>query len=308
MKNWLWFHDHFFPSEIHQHGFTDTIASLETEFQKIDIIRSPLYGKMVLIDGDVQSSCLDEYIYHETLVLPAMMSHPNPKKIYLAGGGEGATLREILKCNTVSSVTKCDIDQKAIEMFIQKLPEWHQHSFFDPRVELIHQDARANLTSKPDGEFDIIYTDLTEPIDGGPSQRLFSDEFFKLCYQKLTDQGSICLQASLLRITNHEMHGSILQTIRQTFPIVRSMLVYVPSFDTTWGFIYASKDTDPLLLEPAIIDARIKERLSLPTRFYDSQIHHTLFTISKDLRQLLENDRTIIKDDQPFSLKSKNEI
>jgi spermidine synthase len=308
MKNWLWFHDHFFPCEIHQHGYTNTICSLETDFQKIDIIKSPLYGRMVLIDGDVQSSQLDEYIYHETLVLPAMISHPNPKNIYLAGGGEGATLREILKCNTVTSVIKCDIDQKAIQLFMKELPQWHQHSFFDPRVTLLHEDARANLSSQPDGSFDIIYTDLTEPTDGGPSQQLFSDEFFQLCFQKLADNGSICLQASLLRITNHEMHGSILRTIQHSFPIVRSMCVYVPSFDTTWGFIYASKQIDPLTLEHSVIENRIKERLCSPTRYYDSQIHQSLFTISKDLRQLLDTDQIVIKDDQPFSLKSKSEI
>jgi spermidine synthase len=308
MKNWLWFHDHFFPSEVHEHGYSDTLASLQTDFQKIDILLSPVYGKMVIIDGDVQSSELDEYIYHETLVLPAMISHPFPQHVYLAGGGEGATLREILKCKSVISVTKCDIDQKAIELFVRELPQWHQNSFFDPRVELIHEDARANLASKPDGSFDIIYTDLTEPIDGGPSQKLFSDEFFKLCYQKLTEQGSICLQASLLRITNHEMHGSILKTIQQTFPIVRSFLVYVPSFDTTWGFIYASKSIDPCQIDTKIIQSRIQERLSTPTKYYDENTHFSIFSISKDLRNLLDSNQTIIKDDEPYSLKKKSEI
>jgi spermidine synthase len=308
MRDWFWFHDYFSSSEIHLHGYTESIASLETEFQKIDIIQSPLYGKMVLIDGDVQSTELDEYIYHETLVLPALIAHPNPQKIYLAGGGEGATLREILKCNTVTSVTKCDIDQKAIQLFIDHLPEWHQNSFFDSRVQLFHEDAREHLAGQPDGEYDIIFTDLTEPIDDGPSKRLFSDEFFQLCHQKLKTNGSICLQASLLRITNYEMHSVILRTIQQTFPIVRSMNVYVPSFDTMWGFIYASKENDPLHLPSLVIEERIKNRLNSPTTFYDSNTHQAIFTISKDLRTLLSKNTTIIKDNEPYSLKKKSQI
>jgi len=308
MKHWLWFHDYFFPSEVHLHGYSDQIVSLTTEYQKVDILLSPLYGKMVIIDGDVQSAQLDEYLYHEILVLPTLMSHPNPTKIYLAGGGEGATLREILKCKTVTSVTKCDIDQQAIQLFMDHLPEWHQNSFFDPRVVLRHQDAREDLAQQADGGLDVIITDLTEPIDGGPSQRLFSDEFFKLCYQKLATNGSMCLQASLLRITNYEMHGAILKTIQQTFPIVRSMSVYVPSFDTTWGFIYASKEIDPLLLEPSTIDERIKMRLNSPTRYYDGNTHRMVFTISKDLHRLLKDTGSIIKDNKPYSLKKKSHI
>lgn len=308
MNPWLWFHDHFFSSEIHLHGYDRLVASLETEYQKIDIVNSPLFGKMVIIDGDVQSSQLDEYIYHETLVLPALISHPNPKKIYLAGGGEGATLREILKCNTVNSVTKCDIDRQAIQLFITHLPEWHQNSFFDPRVTLFHEDARENLYSQPEGELDIIFTDLTEPTEGGPSQRLFSDEFFKLCFQKLNNQGTVCLQASLLRITDYEMHSVILNTIQLTFPIVRSMSVYVPSFDTTWGFIYASKSIDPLFIDDETIDSRVKERLADKTRFYNSLTHHSLFTISKDIRKLIETNQTIIKDSEPYILKQKSNI
>jgi len=308
MKNWNWFHDHFSPSEIHLHGYSESISSLTTDFQAIEIIRSPVYGKMVIIDGDVQSTERDEYIYHETLVHPAFIAHPNPETIYLAGGGEGATLREILKHKSVKSVIKCDIDVKAIQLFMEVLPEWHQNSFFDNRVTLLHEDARVNLENQKNNSFDIIVSDLTEPTEGGPSQKLFSNEFFKICYQKLKPDGFICLQASLLQINSYEMHASILKTMQETFPIVRSLITFVPSFDTTWGFAIGSKSIDPLDIVPGEINKRIEERLTSKTKFYDGISHGSLFSISKDIGSLLSANGRVIEDNKPFTLKKKKDI
>ena len=162
-KNWMWFHDHFGKSEIHLHGITRWLAEAETPFQHIEIGISPYFGKIIVIDGDVQSSVADEYVYHECLVHPAMLAHPNPKNVLILGGGEGATLREILKHKSVERVVMCDIDRIAIDMFKQHLPEWHQGAFDDPRTELLHRDARAYLEKAANGEFDVIISDLTEP-------------------------------------------------------------------------------------------------------------------------------------------------
>ncbi len=309
MSGWLWFNDRFSSTEIHSHGFSKIIRSFQTAYQEIQLLQTDVYGKMLIIDGDVQSSLLDEYIYHETLALPSLIcSNQAPRKIFLCGGGEGATLREILRCKTVESVIKCDIDQEAIQMYMEELPEWHQGSFFDPRVTLIHMDARKLLQEQSDSSFDGIYTDLTEPVNGGPSQMLYSKEFFSLCKEKLTDDGFVVVQGSLLRISNYEMHASIVRTMKEVFPIVRSFGAYVPSFDTVWGFVYASFKDDPMNYSSNDIDQRIQQRLSGKQRFYDGITHQQVFSLGKDIRSMLLQSGTVITDDHPFILKRKNEL
>jgi spermidine synthase len=309
VSGWLWFNDRFSSSEIHSHGFSRILQSFNTKYQDIQLIDSGSFGKMLLIDGDVQSSLFDEYIYHESLVLPGLISGASsPEKVFLCGGGEGATLREILRCKTVESVIKCDIDQEAIQMYMEELPEWHQGSFFDPRVTLIHMDARKLLEEQNDHAFDGIYTDLTEPVNGGPSQMLYSKEFFSICKNKLNENGFLVVQGSLLRTCTYEMHASIIKTMQEVFPIVRSYSVYVPSFDTCWGFAFASFNTDPFLLNPKEIDLRIQQRLAGKTRFYDGIAHQQIFSLGKDLREKIAQAGSIITDTHPFSLKKKGDL
>jgi spermidine synthase len=309
VSGWLWFQDRFSSSEHHYHGFKKVIRSFKSNYQEIQLVDSASFGKMLLIDGDVQSAILDEHIYHEALVLPGIISGKNsPEKVFLCGGGEGATLREILRCKSMESVIKCDIDQEAIQMYMEELPEWHQGSFFDPRVTLIHMDARKLLEEQIDGSFDGIYTDLTEPVNGGPSQLLYSKEFFNLCRSKLTENGYVAVQGSLLRLTDYEMHASIVRTMKEVFPIVRSYASYIASFDTTWGFIYASFDADPMEMSKEEVDRRISERLSGTQKFYDGIAHQQLFSLGKNLRKLIDSSGSIITDDRPFSLKKKSDL
>jgi spermidine synthase len=309
VSGWLWFKDRFSSSEIHSHGFSRILQSFSTKYQDIQLIESGTYGKMLLIDGDVQSSLFDEYIYHESLVLPGLISSDSsPEKIFLCGGGEGATLREILRCKTLESVIKCDIDQEAIQMYMEELPEWHQGSFFDPRVTLIHMDARKLLEEQKDQSFDGIYTDLTEPVNGGPSQMLYSREFFSICKAKLRQNGFLVAQGSLLRINTYEMHASIIRTMKEIFPIVRSYAVYVPSFDTTWGFAYASLGSDPPSLGSDEINFRIQQRITGKLNYYDGIAHQHIFSLGKDLREKIALSGSIITDDLPFSLKKKSDL
>jgi len=309
VSGWLWFKDRFSSSEIHNHAFSKILRSFNTNYQEIQLIDSISFGKMLLIDGDVQSSLFDEYIYHESLVLPGLMSCScSPTKVFLCGGGEGATLREILRCKTLESVIKCDIDQEAIQMYMEELPEWHQGSFFDPRVTLIHMDARKLLEEQEDQSFDAIYTDLTEPVNGGPSQMLYSKEFFSICKSKLNPNGFLVAQGSLLRINTFEMHASIIKTMKEVFPIVRSYAVYVPSFDTTWGFAFASLEADPLAFDAQEINLRIQKRLSGKLRYYDGIAHQHIFSLGKDLREKLNSSGSIITDHLPFSLKKKSDL
>ncbi len=303
-KNWLWFHDHFGKGEEHLHAITRFLAQVDTPFQHVEIGISPYFGKIILIDGDVQSSIADEHVYHEALVHPGMLYHPNPKNVLILGGGEGATLREILRHKSVERCVMCDIDRQAVDLFKTHLPEWHQNSFSDPRAELIHGDARAYLEKAADGEFDVVISDLTEPYMGGPAQRLFSVECFAEIKRVLNPDGVYAAQASLLRLKTYEMHLHIRQTAETSFPNVKSFFAYVQAYDTMWSFLVATKNPNPPKIEDNL-NQMIASRINGELKFYDRDAHLHMFSLPKDIKALIAKRAEPITDNKPFGLESK---
>ncbi|HOO96172.1 MAG TPA: methyltransferase domain-containing protein [Caldisericia bacterium] len=301
-KNWMWFHDHFGKYESHLHAIDHFIVQEETPFQHIEIGISPFFGKIIMIDGDVQSSEKDEHVYHEALVHTAMLVHKNPENVLIMGGGEGATLREVLKHKSVKRAVMCDIDRQAVDLFKKHLPEWHQGAFNDPRSELIHGDARAYVEKAANGEFDVIISDLTEPFDGGPSQRLFSTEFFSELARVMGDDGIYVAQASLLRILTYDMHVAIRNTAKTVLPHTLSFSAYVQAFDTPWSFVMSS--VNPIQL-PTNVDELVASKIDGELKFYDQDALNHMFSLPKDIKQLLNKKTEIITDDKPFRLESK---
>ena len=309
-KKYLYFHDVFANGEEHLHGIESILAEAKTPYQFMQIVESTFFGKMLIIDGDVQSSVKDEYIYHEALVHPAMLLHPNPKKVFVFGGGEGATLREVLKHRSVEKVIMIDIDKKEIELNKKFLSEWHRGSFDNPRAALLNTDARKFMESSvSSNSCDVIISDLTEPFEAGPSYKLFTKEFFELLYDRLRGDGIFVLQASMLRNVTYRMHRAIRNTLSQVFPVVRSYYTYVPSFDTTWSFVLASKQYDPKALSIEKIDELISERISGELRFYNGEAHQRIFSLPKDIKQILDsNTEEIIGDSNPLVLTRKENV
>jgi len=308
-KKYLYFHDVFAEGEEHLHGIKNIITELKTPYQFVQIVESSFFGKMLIIDGDVQSSIKDEYIYHEALVHPAMLLHPDPKNILIFGGGEGATLREVLKHRSVKKAFMIDIDKDEIELSKKYLEEWHRGSFENPKTILLNIDAQKFVESQITHSFDVIISDLTEPFEGGPSYKLFTKEFFSLLFNRLEEEGIFVLQASILRPVTYRMHRAVRNTLKQVFPIVRSYYVYVPSFDTTWSFVLASKLHDPKSVMKKEVDKKIKERITGNLRFYDGEAHQRIFSLPKDIREILSKDeKEINTNSKPLTLKRKENI
>ncbi len=309
-KKYLYFHDKFEEGEEHLHGVESVLAEAKTPYQFMQIVESTFYGKMLIIDGDVQSSVKDEYIYHEALVHPAMLLHPNPKKVFIFGGGEGATLREVLKHNSVEKAIMIDIDEQEISLNKKLLTEWHRGSFDNPKASVLNTDARQFIEkSVSSNSSEVIISDLTEPFDAGPSYKLFTKEFFELLFDRLTADGIFVLQASMLRNVTFRMHRAIRNTLSKVFPIVRSYYVYVPSFDTTWSFVLASKQYDPKVLSPEKVDSLIQQRINGELRFYDGEAHTRMFLLPKDIKRILSEDtEEIITDSKPLVLKRKENV
>jgi len=133
-------------SDLHLTGLTKIIYSGETDYQRVLVADSLNYGRILVLDGELQSAEVDEELYHEVLVQPAMILHPNPRRILIVGGGEGASLREVLRHKSVETVTMVDLDPKIIELAKEHLGLWHRGSFDDPRLNLVIAEGRQFIT------------------------------------------------------------------------------------------------------------------------------------------------------------------
>ena len=190
-----------------------------------------------------------------------------------------------------------DVDEDVVKVCMEYLPEWHRNSFRDPRVRLLFEDGRAFL-SRTDEVFDVIIADLTDPVPGTPSVKLYTKEFYELAYKKLADDGVMVTQATSIHYTKKNF-AIIYNTLKKIFPIVRPYYAYIPSFVTPWGFVLASKEHDPLLLDKKDLAERLK-RISGELKFYDSTIHRVLFTLPRYLRKFIEEVDIIASDENPI--------
>ena len=270
----------------------------QTRFQKLEIADTVSYGRALFLDDKIQSAELDEFVYHEALVHPALVLHPEPRSVLVVGGGEGATLREVLRHRTVERAVMVDIDDQAVDACREYLTSWHQGAFDDARTELLHADARGWLEER-DEQFDSIIVDITDPLAGGPSYRLFTREFYQLASSRLTDQGTLAVQAESVDLNVLEAHLAIVATLRDVFPHAAAYQAHVPSFGEAWGFAVAAKARDPRLLRPHEVDATLAERGLSNLRYYDGETHTRMFALPRYLRKLLSEQRHISTDDAP---------
>lgn len=293
-----WFMEFVTPDTIQQFAVKDVLYFGQSKFQKVEVIETVSFGKCLVLDGKIQSCETDEFIYHEALVHPPMILHPNPETVFIAGGGEGATLREVLAHKTVRKVVMVDIDVEVIDICKRLLPAHHQGSFDDPRVELLHMDAKEYLAETKE-RFDVIIIDLSEPIEGGPAYLLYTQKFYEMLKSKLSDNATFALQSGSTALGVTDVYTAINNTLKTAFSIVAPYEANVPSFGTTWGFSLASLKFDPLQLSPDEVDRRIADRVSKTLRFYDGHTHQGLFFIPKYLRDEMARETRVITEDNP---------
>jgi spermidine synthase len=295
-----WFSDYISPDLTMLHSIKERIYSGRSKFQSVDIINTGSFGVCLVLDGKIQSSEADEFIYHEALVHPAMLTHPRPEKVFIAGGGEGATLREVLAHNTVKRAVMVDIDEEVVSLCRRFLPSWHQKAFDDPRTELHFADARKYLEESSD-KFDVIIIDLVDPLEQGPARLLYTREFYQIVEQKLGPAGIMSVQAEPSEWGNLDNFTAIVNTLSKVFSVARPYQVHVPSFLGSWGFVAASQSLDPSELTLEEIDARISTRISKKLKSYDGLTHQAIFIIPKHIRQQLAASKRIITDKKPVS-------
>ncbi len=296
-----WLKDKINENFLQLHRLEETLYAGRTKFQAAQIVRSRNFGVCLVLDNKIQSSERDEFIYHEALVQPAMIAHPGPETVFIAGGGEGATLREALRHKTVKRAVLVDIDEEVTSLSRRYLPGLSAGALDDKRASIHHVDARGFLEKSAD-KYDVIVIDLPDPIEKGPAYRLFTREFYQLVNDRLTKNGIIAVQAGSASPTELLNLTAVNNTLKKVFPIVTACAVYVPCFGGPWGFCLASNKLDPSKLSREEVDRRIAERSLDRLRFYDGITHQGMFSLPRYVREALAAQQRIITDDNPLYL------
>lgn len=232
----LWFSEDFSGGSRFGARVSQVLASHRSEFQQIDILETEIFGRMLVIDGKVQACELDEYIYHEMLTHPALLSHPNPRKVLVAGGGDGGTVREVLKHPSVEEVTLVEIDPKVIELCRQHIPTL-AYELENSRLTIAPDDASRVIREARD--LDVILVDSSDPV--GPSEALFEAQFFDELHVALAPGGITCLQAGSPFLGPDQV-AKMTVDLKNFFPVVHIITIPIPSYPGgTWCLALAQK-------------------------------------------------------------------
>ncbi len=275
---------------ILSHRAKKHILSTHSKFQQIDIVDTHEYGKMLFLDNMAQSSEVDEFIYHEMMVHPALITHRPANKICIVGGAEGATLREVLK-HDPERVVMIDIDEELVQICREHLSDWSRGAFEDQRVDLRFQDGRKYL-EETDEEFDTILIDLSDPLENRPSTLLFTREFYQTVHDRLSPKGCVQVQSESLNPVRIEPHARIYNTLCSVFPFVRPYGYMSHSFHEIYSFTLASKAGDPAKVD---IQTAIREK-DLGLKYYSEELHQGLFSIPAYLYESYKKFDSLITD------------
>ncbi|BBN18509.1 spermidine synthase [Marchantia polymorpha subsp. ruderalis] len=288
-KSCLWFEEELEEDLRWVFGVSKILHTGVSEFQDIQLVESGPFGKVLILDGKLQSAEADEFVYHESIIHPAMLYHKDPKNVFIMGGGEGSTAREALRHKSAKKVVMCDIDKEVVD-FCREHLSVNSEAFKSRRLELVIADARAELERREE-TFDIIIGDLADPVDGGPCYRLYTQSFYESVLKpRLAPGGILVTQAGPAGILTHtEVFTSIYNTLRQVFKYVVPYAAHIPSYADSWGWVMASDHPFPAFNDEET-DSRISKRLTGDLQFLDGTTMSALFALNKHVRKSLAQE------------------
>jgi spermidine synthase len=247
-----------------------SLEKIKSKFQEIEVVESESFGKILLIDGVIMLTEADEFCYHEMITHVPLCVHPKAQKVLVIGGGDGGTVREILKHDNIKEIEVCEIDEKVIEISKRHFP-YLANSFNDPRVKIYCEDGNKFIKAHKN-EYDIIIVDSSDPI--GPAEVLFRREFYEAMFQALKDDGIVVTQAESF-FYHSEIIKSLFSFIKEIYPIPEYYYTLVPTYPSgIIGFTFCSKKYHP------INDFNETEALKLADlRYYNKDIHKAAFNL-----------------------------
>lgn len=254
----------------------EVLFSGESPFQKVAVLDTLEFGRMLTLDNVIQTNIKDEFVYHEMITHVGLNTHANPKNVLVIGGGDGGTVREIVKHKGIEKVVHVEIDQMVIDVAKKYFPELSV-GFNDPRVEILVDDGIKHVRDNKN-TYDMIIVDSTDPV--GPAVGLFSEEFYRSVYEALREDGLFVAQTES-PFFNSDLISRVTATIDNIYPVTRLFQAVVPTYPGGyWTFTMGSKKYDPLEVDIAKIP-------ELDTKWYSPEIHSTAFVLQPFVRQLL---------------------
>lgn len=256
----------------------DILYSGQSQYQKVDILQTKNYGRVMLLDEVVMLTSVDEFVYHEMISHVPLSVHPNPRQVLTIGGGDGGTLREVVKHPTVECAVLAEIDEKVLDVSREYFPEIAV-GLDHPKSDLQIGDALEYIRDKRD-VFDVILSDSTDPI--GPAVGLFEQPFYQNVYDALTDDGIFVAQSES-PFWDGDIVRKIVKNLSPIFPVVRFYLAFIPTYPSgMWSFVFASKGLDPV--KDFRSDATHSFSDSL--RYYSPEIHQAAFILPPFVKKL----------------------
>ena len=264
------------------------LHEVHTEHQHLIIFDNDDFGRMLMLDGIIQLSTRDEFVYHEMMAHMALFAlGTKPLDVLIIGGGDGGVLREVLRHDHVQTATLCEIDQSVIDLSLEHFPTISNGAFDDPRAEIVVADG-TRFVADPPRSYDAILVDSTDPI--GPAAVLFTKEFYGACKKALKPGGVLVAQNGLPFAQPHE--------IKQTCAIFRELgfadpwgyLATTPSyFGGPMSFVWGAMDANLRALPVSELTSRF-DAANIDTKYYTPEVHHAAFALPRYVRDLVAED------------------
>jgi spermidine synthase len=256
----------------------------KTEHQDLIIFENEKFGRVLTLDGVVQTTEGDEFVYHEMLTHVPLTAHGNAKRVLIIGGGDGGMAREVLKHPEVEHVTMVEIDRAVVDMSVEHLPSLSAGAFDDPRFELIITDGAAYVAETGD-RFDVIIVDSTDPI--GPGEVLFTAEFYANCKRCLTEGGIVVTQNGVPALQGSEVTNSW-NRLGKSFADVWFFVAPVPTYQGGFmAFGWATDDAAKRKTDLSVLEERFA-KADIATRYYTPAVHQGSFGLPRFILDLLK--------------------
>ncbi len=259
----------------------------KTEHQHLMIFHNALFGRMMVLDGIVQTTERDEFIYHEMLTHVPVLAHGAVKDVLIVGGGDGGMLREVCKHTAIERIVQVEIDQAVIDMSKEYLPGHSQGAFDDPRAEIVIADG-LDYVQTTGRRFDVIISDSTDPI--GPGEVLFTDDFYSACQRCLNPGGVLVTQNGVVFMQQDEVST----TASRLSSVYKDWHFYGAAVPTYVGGImtFAWASDEPALRELSldVLQQRFIES-GIKTRYYNPAVHLASFALPQYVVDLIDKER-----------------
>ena len=282
-----------FPHDVLSEQLTDEwgfyirsrrqLEQFSSAFQAIEVHDSEPFGKLFRLDGHFMTSEKDEFFYHENLVHVAALTHPQPEHALIVGGGDGGSAEEILQHPSIKSVTLAEIDPAVVAVARKYFASVHGGSLDDPRLKLEIGDGFEYVRAAR-RQFDLIVLDLTDP--GGPSELLYTEEFYRACAARLNPGGAMTLHVAS-PVAHPDRIRATLAGLRRVFPLVTPYLTSVPLYGGMWMMACVSTTLDPRSVTADEIDRRIRARGLSKLQYYNGEMHRAALALPNFVRELV---------------------